>query len=254
MVKFWTRTLLVTATIGLVASPAGFSQTPSAPSRPAFEVASIKPNASGEQRSRTGIRAGGRLMATNVTLKELIMTAYQINYFQISGGPGWIESARFDVDAVGSENVSAQQVYLMLRALLEDRFHLKYHLTPKQTDVYVLGVAKSGFKLKEVKEEDSPNHGVQMDLRWIHSDKTATVTAFASALENLVGKVVLDKTGLSCFYNIDLRWGKSESGDAGASFFTAIQEQLGLRLDSEKQPVDILVIDSAEQPTPNGDR
>ena len=98
------------------------------------------------------------------------------------------------------------------------------------------------------KAED--NHGVKMDLRRVYSDKTANMAGFASILENIVNRPVIDKTDLSGFYIFDLRWGRTESGEQGG-FFTAIQEQLGLRLDGEKQLVDRIVIDSAEKPPAN---
>ena len=144
-----------------------------------------------------------------------------------------MESDRFDIDAVAGENVPPEQVYLMLRSLLDDRFALNLHRSTKETDVYILTVARNGSKLQPVQDEGTP-HGVMMDLRRVYSNRTTTVPAFASVLENVVGRIVVDKTGLSGYYIIDLRWGRSESGDEGASFFTAIEEQLGLRLGAAK--------------------
>jgi uncharacterized protein (TIGR03435 family) len=218
--------------------------------KPVFEVASVKPNNTGEMRSNIGIRVGGRLIATNATLKNLITTAYQVKDFQISGGPGWIDTDRFDINAVASENVAPEQTLLMLRSLLEDRFKLKIHHLPKDSDVFVLRVGKDGFRMQAA-QNAGDKHGVQMEQRRVYSNPTATVASFASTLENVVNRPVIDKTDLSGFYSFDLRWGRTASGEDGPSFFTAIQEQLGLRLESEKQPVDGLVIDSAEKPTAN---
>src|SRR5262245_57918586 len=106
--------------------PLGFEQT----NKPVFEVASVKPNDSGEMRSNVGIRPGGRLIATNATLKTLITVAYQVKDFQISGGPGWIDTDKFDINAVASEKASPEQTLLMLQSPLADRFKLKIHNVP----------------------------------------------------------------------------------------------------------------------------
>jgi len=220
--------------------------------RPTFEVASIKPNNSGDGRSNIGIRQGGRLIATNATLKNLIMMAYLVQDFQVSGGPGWIEADHYDVNAVANENVAPEQVYLMTQALLEERFKLKVHRGTKETDAYVLRLGKNGTKLQEVRGEDSnANHGVQMALRQVYSNKTATITSFAQTLQNVLGKTVIDKTELKGFFQFDLRWGRTSEGEAGPSIFTAIQEQLGLRLEAEKTTIETLIIDSAEKPAIN---
>jgi uncharacterized protein (TIGR03435 family) len=224
----------------------GFAQTAPA-AAPAFEAATVKPNVSGEQSSRTGIRPGGRFIATNVTLKGLIMNAYELKDFQVTGGPGWVESEHFDVNATANENVLPQQVLRMLQSLLAERFALKLRHTSRESDVLVLRLAKGGSKLQAA-PADAASQGVQMELRHVYSNPVASMRMLSDALANIGQRMVVDKTGLDGRYSFDLKWGKAEGEEAGPSIFTAIEEQLGLHLSAEKQPVDIVVIESATKP------
>src|SRR5262245_55761158 len=115
---------------------------------PAFEVASIKPNTSGEMSSRSGTRAGGRYIGTNMTLKGMVMQAYGLQDFQVTGGPGWVETDRYDINAKGEENVPERQIWLMLQSLLAERFKLKVHREKKESGIYSLVVGKNGAKLQ----------------------------------------------------------------------------------------------------------
>ena len=221
--------------------------------QPAFEVASIKPNASGEMSSRSGTRPGGRYIGTNMSLKGLVMQAYGLQHFQVTGGPGWIETDRYDINAKGEENVPERQISLMLQSLLAERFKLKVHRETKESGIYSLVVGKNGVKL-----QPSSAQGVSFGVggRKITA-QGASMADLANLLTIQVRQPVLDKTGVAGRFDITLSWvpdaASATAGvDAAPSIFTVIQEQLGLRLEPGKGPVEILVIDSAEKPKPDG--
>jgi bla regulator protein BlaR1 len=269
-------------------------QTPSAPP-PAFDVASVKPDKSGRMGTRIMFQPGGRFTADNITLKFLIRVAYEVQDFQISGGPAWIGSDRYDVEAraegapqgdlrtMSEEQRKADLARrrLMIQALLADRFKLTLHKESKEAPIYALVLAKSGLKIKELPPEvkatpdpaDTPDKpdpkrpprgGMRMG-RGELTGQGVKLTFLAEALSNQVGRTVLDQTGLKGDYSFELKWTPDENqgaafkgpGDAppadanGPSIFTAIQEQLGLKLDSQKGPVDLLVIDHAEKASEN---
>lgn len=275
------------------------AQTPPTTSAPlpSFEVASIKPNRSGDLNRRIMFQfLPGRLNATGITVKLLISMAYDVKEFQVSGGPGWIDSQRFDIDAK-EEDSQAEEEHklppekirehnqLMMQSLLADRFKLKVSHQTKELPVYALVVAKNGPKLKEAKPGDTYPNGIKGPDGVAHGGLFmmraggGEMTGLGIPLANLVmmlsqqlGRNVLDQTGLKGNYDIHLKWTPDEpqtamfSGPAGAkppgdnpappdssgpSIFTALQEQLGLKLDSTKGPVEILVVDHIEQPSEN---
>jgi uncharacterized protein (TIGR03435 family) len=263
--------------------------------RPSFEVASIKPDISG---SRNVMFSGdaGRYTASNVTVKGLIKLSYNVNDFQISGGPAWISSERFDIDAKVPDSLAAQlqklprarqsgEKMLMVQSLLSDRFKLAVTHETKELPIYALMVGKGGAKLTEASPPDTggnlaptspPASGGPMTPLpggfFLTTDGTGrfSFTMKAAPLDNLVGvltgqlgRMILDQTALKGTYDATLQWtsetglqGESPSGAdapdvAGTSIFTAIQDQLGLKLESTKGPVDTFVIDHIEEPSPN---
>ena len=286
-------------------------------SAPAFEVASIKPNNSGDGRVMLGNQPG-RFTATNVTLRMLIRNAYQLQDFQISGGPGWLNSDHFDIvakiDPAVQESINAARggigpaavpgqgpnpLQLMIRSLLADRFKLVAHNETKEQTIYALVVARTDGKLgPALKKSDidcaalmgnarargqaaapppgPPQPGQRMPCAvrigpGNLSASAGTLAQFAQSLGMFVGRIVVDKTGLTGGYDIDLTWTPDQipqraagtPGDQpvringvdidpnGPSIFTAVQEQLGLKLDSQKGPVEMLVIDRVEKPVEN---
>ena len=288
------RAGLVLALINAVQSSAQ-TPAPAASPAPAFDVASVKPDKSGGMGTRIMFQPGGRFNATNITLKFLIRVAYEVQDFQISGGPPWLNSDRYDIDAKADgpaegdmrtmteeqRKASMHLRRLMLQALLADRFKLTLHKESKEAPIYALVVAKSGLKIKELPPEvkatpdpaDTPDKpdpkrpqrgGMRMG-RGELTGQGVKLTFLAEALSNQVGRTVLDQTGLKGDYSFELKWTPDENqgaafkgpGDAppadanGPSIFTAIQEQLGLKLDSQKGPVDLLVIDHAEKASEN---
>ncbi len=228
--------------------------------RASFEAASVRPNTSGVNVMRGGCRGIdsshgpddaaiplGRCVITDTALNHMIMLAWHVNYFLIRNAPNWVTSddVRFNVEAKADDpNVTEAQLLDMLQKLLEDRFQLKYHRENREESGYALVIAKNGPKL-EKSRDDEPST----------LDSTAvTITArrysmsmFASYLSMIGSVTVKDETGLPDLYNFNIRWNEGE----GPTMVTALQEQLGLRLESRKVSVSYFVIDSAERPGPN---
>jgi uncharacterized protein (TIGR03435 family) len=250
---------------------------------PSFEVASIKVNHSGSHMVGIQPQPGGRFGATNVNLKLLITFAYGIKESQLSDVPSWVDSERYDISAKPETTASFDEMKLMLQALLVDRFKLRFRKETKELPVYVLVVAKNGPKLEEWKdngEEPKPEpgrggmgrgRGMRVSPGQLMA-QGAAVSDFANQLSTFLGRNVIDKTGLTGKFNFNLKWTPDESqaamfkgpGDGGGreggpppadsngpSIFSAIQDQLGLKLDSQKGPVDVYVIASVEKPSEN---
>lgn len=236
-----------------------------------FEVASIKPSDPAVPGMRIGIEPGGIFSARGVTLKNLITQSYELQDFQVSGGPGWINTERYDIQGKGNgpavseedlvkmtaeqQNQFQQQMLAKLRALLADRFQLKIHQETKEMPVYALVVAKNGPKI--VKKADNLSWESQMSVRRNAEGKTE-VTGKVIPLERLahqlagqVGRPVNDKTGLKGAYDFKVTFAPDLNDREGPSIFTALEEQLGLKLDPQRGPVEVVVIDSVERPAPN---
>jgi uncharacterized protein (TIGR03435 family) len=223
-----------------------------------FEVASIKPS-NADPTASSGIdTAHGRLNAHYVTLKRCIMGAYNVGPHEISGGPNWLDSDRYEILAKAGQPIQDDAVLMvMLQGLLAARFHLVLHRETRTIPAFVLEVAKNGPKLEKAAAGEArtntstSNTGVMIEA--LHTD----LDAFARILARRVDLPVVNQTGLDGAFNIKLSWtpDSARPRDAGAmegaSIFTAIQEQLGLRLRSQKAPVEILVIDHAEKPSEN---
>jgi uncharacterized protein (TIGR03435 family) len=266
------KVLLTIAVTGILGASRIHAQ--SAQARPEFEAASIE--------AKLGVSPGsyirvlpGKLDSENQPLRNLIMRAYDVRDFQISGGPGWIDSERYDIEAKAEGNATRERTLLMLQTLLEDRFHLAHHRDTKELPVYELTVAKSGFKLQPLKEGScvtpDPNAALapgqkQSDFCGYLGmgkgslDATAlSMASLATALSYVLGRPVADKTGVMGEFSIHLTFAPQEIAPEGTplpdtpgtSIFSAIQEQLGLKLNSSKGPVEILVIDRVEKPSEN---
>jgi bla regulator protein blaR1 len=277
------HTLLAIVVIAAIAIPL-LSQAGGG-GKPSFEVASIKPNNSGDNRVMFRFN-GGRYTIVGATVKMLIQQAYRVREFQLSGGPGWIGSDRFDIEAK-PENIAdmnPERMPLLLQSLLEERFQLKTHKDTKELPIYELFIGKDGTKLKNVPEPPRPapgspgapppGPGGPMPPGAFRIGRGEMMGGaipfdnFLQSLSSMLGRTVVNKTGLSGFFDIQLHWAPDpgETGPfgpvpfvqppppadpAGPSIFTALQEQLGLRLESSKGPVDVLVIDSIEKPSEN---
>ena len=217
-----------------------------------FEVASIKPSADPTSGHSTGVATGhGRVTIGNETLKRCIMGAYGLGPNQITGGPPWLDTDRFEIAAKSEQPEDGQDVLMaMLRTLLAERFKLVVHQETRSIQALVLEVAKNGPKLE--KAEDGPSK--TQNGRGLIDARVITMKRFAEVLSRQTDLPVVDSTGLEGAFNLKLEWTPASpktSGDGGPSIFAALQEQLGLRLQSRKMPIEMLVIDHAEKPSEN---
>jgi len=227
-----------------------------------FDVASIKMSGPGESERSLTHNAGARLTTSNATLKMLILLAYQVMPYQLSGGPSWLESDGFDIEAKAANPKATQaQFRQMLQGLLADRFQLKVHMATAELPVYMLVAAKGGAKLAEAKQAN-PEVSVKIDGPGHMTAIKATMPMLTNALTRPLQRKVVDQTGLVGAYNFELRYlpdpKPPRPGDDaappignGPSLFTALQEQLGLSLKAGRGPVEVLVIDHAERPSAN---
>jgi uncharacterized protein (TIGR03435 family) len=240
-----------------------------------FDVATIKPNASNDHRIMIRMLPGGGFNASGINLRMLITQAYDIKDFQVSGGPAWIHSDAWDVNAKAEglpDRVPPDVFRPMLQTLLAERFQLKFHKDSKEMPVYALVAGKGPHKMKASEATATPG-GPQRQMMRIGRGQAnlqgATMAGLAQILSQQLGRPVIDKTGITGNFDIELNWtpepgqgGRpfggppppdaiASSDSSGPSIFTAIQETLGLKLESTKGPVEIYVIDSASKPTEN---
>jgi uncharacterized protein (TIGR03435 family) len=272
--SFARKAVLATASIAALVGPIGvgivYAPSLRAQTRPAFEVATVKRNTSGDANSGSRVRPGG-ISISNMTIKDVLMWAYQIRGFQLSGGPGWIDSEQYDIEAKPPSNTDPQQQILMLQTLLRDRFSLELHRETKMLPVYELTIAKGGMKLKdegncislepgqklEQGQKISDTCGYNMLGRGRFDATSTSMGDLAKYLSPVLGRQVVDKTGVSGRFPVHLTFipdvaaVPDDPGNHGPSIFTAVQEQLGLKLDSAKGPVEVLVIDHVEHPSEN---
>ena len=298
MTKRLIGTLLMSPAM-ILAGLSTHAQPPAGPT-PQFEVASIKPNKSGDGRVMIGMQPGGRFTATNVPLRLLIRNAYQLQDSQIVGGPDWMSTERFDILAKAEEGaVSGPQpppgqpgpIQLMLRALLADRFKLVVHNEDREMSVFALVLNRPDGKLGPNLTKSTtdctagagargaapppgppqPGQPMPCGIRIGPGSMIvggAPLSQVAAVISQFAGRIVIDKTGLTDSYDMTLNWTPDNMPQRppgapeplingvpidpnGPSLFTAVVEQLGLKLDSQKAPLKVLVIDRAERPAEN---
>jgi len=251
--------------------------------RSEFEVASVKPNTSGNMMVMIRPPAGGRFTATNARLKMLVALAYNVRNFEISGGPGWLDTDGFDIEAKASDpKLNLDGLRPMLQSLLEDRFQLKVRRETREVPVYAITLPKGTSKLPEAKEggcrEMSPDKppppppapgqfpptpcgGFFMGPNHLEGGRIS-MTQFANALTNILGKPVIDKTSFTGTFDVKLDFAPEGTALAGVrppensdtsspNIFTALQDSLGVKLESTKGPGNMLYIDHAEKPSEN---
>jgi uncharacterized protein (TIGR03435 family) len=238
------------AEFALLLIPAAFAQTPQA-----LEVASIRPNHSGSTDSNVDSTAGGRLTVTNETLKELIKLAFSVKDYQISGAPGWIDSERYDIAAktASAVKLSLEDEKSLLRTLLADRFSMKSHRETKEDIIYTLRIGKDGSRL--TRHDDGTGTKARASCGHLLGGRVTTAV-LATMLSRQLEHDVADETGLPGKYDFQLDWTPDAGPCPGStadqpSIFTAVQQQLGLRLESAKGAVEILVIDHIQAPSEN---
>jgi uncharacterized protein (TIGR03435 family) len=272
--------LLGIAILAATGSAALRAQSPA----PRFEVASIRP-VTGAQGQSVNFLPTGRFTALNLSLRDLIALAYgparqPMPAARVIGGPDWIAAQRFNVEAVASGPVAIgpdgmpTEMFSMLRSLLADRFQLAIRQETRDTPVYALIKARSdgrlGPRMRQSQNGCSKRTGpgatappgvtVSCDMQFTRGRISAqgiSMDALTMTLQRYVDRLLFDETALSGDFDADLEWSpEALSADdpspaKGASVFTAVQEQLGLRLESRRAPVEVVIVERAEHPTPN---
>jgi uncharacterized protein (TIGR03435 family) len=224
-----------------------------------FEVATIKPSS---ERSGSGSPSGigtghGRLNGQNVTLKRCIIGAYGVGPNQVVGGPEWVSSDSFDIQAKADQPIDDDGVLdVMLQNLLADRFKLKLHRETRSLPAFVLEIDKNGPKLEQAPGGDSyTNTGTGKNGSVVINARNTDMDLLVQVLARKLDLPVVNATGLKGAFNFKLQWtpdnAKAGQSDADISIFDALPQQIGLRLRKEKAPVEVLVIDHVEKPSEN---
>ncbi|HEY1756232.1 MAG TPA: TIGR03435 family protein [Bryobacteraceae bacterium] len=228
---------------------------------PVFEVAAIRPSPPVAVWAGFQTPGGGRFEGSHVTVKAMVAYAYGVRDLYVSGGPGWAASDQFEILAKADEGATPAQMRGMLQSLLAERFKVVARRETKELPVYDLALAKGGSKLQE---SSGAGGFVKYLGRGQIEGKAVPVAALTQYLSTELERIVLDKTGLAARYDFKLSWtpgeGLSEKlkisdtaplDPGGASLFTALQEQLGLKLEAAKGLVETIVIDHVERPSGN---
>jgi uncharacterized protein (TIGR03435 family) len=258
------QAMVVLAFVGGVAMLS--AQAPAEQSAPAFEVASVKVNDSGSESSSTQQRPNGTFQMINVRLTAMVAYGYDVRQRQIVGGPDWIHNERFDVLAKAPEGSPGREIPAMLRTLLAERFRLVTRAQTMDQPIYALVFARSerqlGPQIKLSTRDCSVAQARPCGVNISRDGRGATMQAQAVSLSELAGaltgsvdRVVVDRTGVEGAFDVDLRFTQDgvPGGVAGdtPSIFAALQEQLGLKLEPSRGPVEVVVIDSVQRPTPD---
>ena len=241
----------------------------------AFDVVSIRQNNSGSAGGGGGSRPGGAYVFTNIPTRTLISMAYDVPSGRILGGPGWLLTDRYDISARGKENPTRNEAAQMVRSLLNDRFKLAAHVEQRPLPVWFLVVARSdgqlgpGMRRSAVDCGDpearkkalaaAPANGRPVcgfqEPSGVFVGGGVELSTLVTVLGGPSGRPVLDRTGVSGRFDVELKWTPSLGTDAPAgdsvSILTAVQEQLGLRLENGTAPLDVVVIDRIERPSDN---
>jgi uncharacterized protein (TIGR03435 family) len=234
----------------LALSLCGVAQKPQS-----FEVASIHPVTAPIRNTSFDMFEGGRLRVSSVTVYSLIKAAWLIQSSQVAGGPDWLNVDRYDIDAKSGTpgRIGKEALKELLQSLLADRFALRVHWETREQPAYALMTGKNGAKLTENHDAAfttlNSSHGFG-NVR-VYGTKV-TMTQLAGYIGDEIGRIVVDKTDLSGGYDLTLEWDPEPSADSSRpSIFAALQEQLGLRLESRKAPVQVLVVDSVQKASEN---
>jgi uncharacterized protein (TIGR03435 family) len=256
------RLRFVCVVLACVAATVAFSAASlvhAQPASPAFDVATIKPNKSGERGGSSSFQ-GSTYTGRNVTLKRVVRLAYA-PIQEFGGGPGWIESEAYDIIAKAAGNPSRNELQLMLRSLLADRFRLVVHKETRDLPAYALTLARRDGKLgpslrrsdADCSTDNRQKQGASPCGFRIGDGalvgRGATIEKLAAELI-LTGRLVVNRTGLNGVFDMDMKWTPDELG-TNADLFTALQEQLGLKLEAIRAPVEVIVIDSASRALEN---
>ena len=266
--------------LGLVAASAGFAQGQTL----TFEVASVKAATPGERGGRFQFLPGGRVSAVNVSLTYLIQQIYQVRDFQLVGNARWLSliadgmNGRYYIEAKGAESATEPQMREMLKALLADRFKLKLHRETHEFPVYSVVPAKDGIRVTTSRDDGSSRFrgAIIMHLEGWMEGTGVTMPTLINTVSRFVDRPIVDQSGLKEPFDFQLAWTptqetelsangcpasfatfqqqrqiKAERLTCASTIFAAFQEQLGLKLEARKAPVEVLVIDHVERPSEN---
>jgi uncharacterized protein (TIGR03435 family) len=254
---------LATVALGTALIPMPLLSQAAVTARPSFEVASIKPSTTNEPRYYKFNVGDDRFLGTSISLKDWIKIAWAVTDFEMTGAPEWTSSENFDIDAKAEHPLrSVDEGFQMLRSLLEDRFRLKVHREMKQMPMYSLVVVKSGPKMKLSADETGTTGGVKEVRFGRIAGAAVPASTIAGILTGLAGRRVLNNTGLTGRYDVDLRYTPDLGQEPGVapeptdspdeqSLFGALQTQLGLKLESTRGPAEVLIVDHVERPSAN---
>ncbi|MBI3208322.1 MAG: TIGR03435 family protein [Candidatus Solibacter usitatus] len=241
------------------------AQTLPPPPQYKFEVASIRPGDPSAPNARIGPGPQGGLRTENTPVMELLIFAYDLREYQFTGGPGWVRTDRFNITAtpdkpeealhpsMGREKFEGQvnRQRQRLQALLTERFGLVLRAETREMPVYALKAGKSGHKLVKTDETQVTNMSLNRNGGRLKAT-ACDLMMLTRALSTILGRTVMDETELTGVYDLQLEWTPDQSPEGGgASVFTAVQEQLGLRLESKKGPVRVFVIEKIDKPSVN---
>lgn len=230
---------------------------------PTFDVAAIHLHKSMPSERSHIIESAGRLTTINESLKAIMQWAFDVPASRIIGGPAWIDSDRFDIEAKSESTLDTQikfdtiaarkQKRAMMQTLLANRFHLVTHLETRELPIFALVVAKSGPSFLKTQAKGTTVNQSRGHLQVEGGENTMTI--LAESLAEILDRIVVDKTGIEGKYSLNLKWTPdgtvADSDQAPLSIYTALQEQLGLKLEPQKGPVEVLVIDRVEMPSEN---
>jgi uncharacterized protein (TIGR03435 family) len=262
-------TATVVLVLGLIAASAGAQEPPADPNLK-FEVATLKASPAGQERTGPcGIRpqpGGQRYSADCTSLKGFLTVIYRLRPDQITGGPGWADNDRFEMRGKAEKPSNPDELHMMLRNLLIERFKLQYHFEKKELPIYALTVDKGGPKLSPHQAANAGDIWIDStQAQFLHMKMTATfcpLEYFAFRLGQMMDRPVIDMTGLKGGYDFNLEFTRelppnipetaqingSPIDTSGPNIYEALQKQLGLKLERQKGPAPILVIDGAERP------
>jgi len=227
-----------------------------------FEVASIKVHSSASPDTNRPVIAGNQFSRTG-NVNQLLMYAYELKAYQLAGGPDWVthpstDGDYYEIEAVagGPEPLTQPRARQMLQNLLAERFHLRSHRETKEIPVYALVVGKDGPKFKESAPDAVTQSRGKVTATTVQSSFTKThMDDVVRVLSSAMDRPVLDRTGLTGFYDLTLEFARDPAAAVAesnaASIFTAVQEQLGLKLESSKGPIEMFVINGVDRPSAN---
>jgi uncharacterized protein (TIGR03435 family) len=231
-----------------------------ADAHPSFEVATIKPADPNRTTGGGFIVGGHRIIIQSQTVNDLISLAYAVHPKQIADGPAWLGTEKFDIEGQADQPgvANLHQIQEMLQKLLENRFALKLHRDKRDLSIYAIKLAKGGPKMTRSPQnsyglptQSGHGHGSQQQRKFTNN----SMSDFALGMQAYMDRPVVDETGLPGRYDFTLRWtpynSQTNEPNAAPDIFTAVQEQLGLKLEATKGPANVLIIDHIERPSAN---